>query len=580
MNTQKSASAYERHQAILELVQRHESVRVPDLAEQLNVSESTIRTDLEMLDEQGYLVRIRGGAISKTSTQNVQDAAPYLSHKAQTHTEEKQALARWSAGMIEDGDVIMLDASSTVLHIAPFLQDRRNLTVFTNGIDIARALAKEPSNTVIILGGILRPNGNSITGGISKQLLQDYRIQTAFLSCSGFAPEQGFFEMNLQEAQMKTLMLQASAKRIGLVDSSKIGRIGLTTFGTLADFDYFVTDEAVQRGVIEDIRVTNTHVIVCGDQTTRTYAPSDIRRATYRIGFANLSENTSFSRDVRRSLEKAAEDSQQVDLIMADNQLDPLIALQVADELIAQNVDLVIEYQIDETTGNLIANKFQEKNIPIIAVDIPMVGAVYFGVNNYNAGKMAGIELGKAIQTKWRGVVDHLIVLEQQRAGNLPAMRIQGQLDGLFEMIAPIAQDKIVRIDSDNTIEGTYEIMRQVLIHLPVTARIAVICFNDDAAVGALRAAHMIEHEGNFLLVGQGADRRLRTEMRKKGSAVIGATAFRPEDYGPSLIQLALDILSERRVPPAVYMDHTFIRPENVDSYYPPDAEPDSSFST
>lgn len=580
MNTQKSASAYERHQAILELVQRHESVRVPELAEQLNVSESTIRTDLETLDEQGYLVRIRGGAIAKTSSQTVQDATPYLSHKAQTHTEEKQALARWAAGMVEDGDVIMLDASSTVLHIAPFLQDRRNLTVFTNGIDIARALAKEPSNTVIILGGILRPNGNSITGGISKQLLQDYRIQTAFLSCSGFAPEQGFFEMNLQEAQMKTLMLQASAKRIGLVDSSKIGRIGLTTFGTLADFDYFVTDENVQRSVIEDIRVTNTHVIVCGDQTTRTYAPSDVRRATYRIGFANLSENTSFSRDVRRSLEKAAEESQQVDLIMADNQLDPQVALQVADELIASKIDLVIEYQIDETTGNLIANKFQQKNIPIIAVDIPMVGAVYFGVNNYNAGKMAGIELGKAIQTKWRGALDRLIVLEQQRAGNLPAMRIQGQMDGLFEIIDPIAADKIVRIDSDNTIEGSYNTMHNLLAQLPTSARIAVICFNDDAAVGTLRAAHDTGHRENFLLVGQGADRRLRTEMRKAGSPVIGATAFRPEDYGPSLIQLALDILSERRVPPAVYMEHTFIRPENVDHYYPPDSEPDASYST
>jgi ribose transport system substrate-binding protein len=118
------------------------------------------------------------------------------------------------------------------------------------------------------------------------------------------------------------------------------------------------------------------------------------------------------------------------------------------------------------------------------------------------------------------------------------------------------------------------------LSQLPTSARIAVICFNDDAAVGTLRAAHDTGHHERFLLVGQGADRRLRTEMRKKGSPVIGATAFRPEDYGPSLIQLALDILSERRVPPAVYMEHTFIGPENVDRYYPPDSEPDMSVST
>jgi DeoR/GlpR family transcriptional regulator of sugar metabolism len=228
---QTSASAYERHQAILALVQRYESVRVADLAEQLNVSESTVRNDLETLDTQGYLVRVRGGAIAR---QQDPQHAPYLSQKALNQTEEKQAIARWAAGMIEDGDIIMLDASSTVLHIAPFLRDRRNLTVFTNGIDVGRALAKEPSNTVVILGGILRPNGNAITGGISKQLLQDYRIQTVFVSCSGFTPELGFFEMNLQEAQMKILMLQASQRRVALLDSSKIGRVGLTTFGTLA----------------------------------------------------------------------------------------------------------------------------------------------------------------------------------------------------------------------------------------------------------------------------------------------------------------------------------------------------------
>jgi ribose transport system substrate-binding protein len=314
-------------------------------------------------------------------------------------------------------------------------------------------------------------------------------------------------------------------------------------------------------------------VIVCGDQTTRTYVPKDVHRPTYRIGFANLSENTPFSRDVRRSLEKAAEESQQVEFIVADNQLDPTIALQVADELVAQDIDLAIEYQIDEQTGNLIAHKFQQANIPIIAVDIPMVGAVYFGVNNYIAGKLAGVELGKSIQDKWRGSFDTLIVVEQQRAGSLPAMRIQGQLDGVFEMIGPIAPEKIRRVDSDNTIEGSYAIMREVFRELPASARIAVICFNDDAAVGTLHAAQDCECAHNLLLVGQGADRRLRAEMRTNESVVVGATAFRPEDYGRYVIRLALDILAGKQVPPAVYMEHYFVSPQNVDSYYPPEAE-------
>jgi ribose transport system substrate-binding protein len=571
---QKSASAYERHQAILELVQRYESIRVGDLAAQLDVSESTIRTDLEAMHEQGQLVRVRGGAIAKES-KGSNGTSPLLSEKAQKNADEKQAIARWAAGMIEDGDVIMLDASSTVLHIAPFLHDRRNLTVFTNGIQVAQALVKEPSNTVIILGGILRPNGNAITGEISKQLLQDYHVRTAFVSCSSFTPSLGFFEMDMREAQMKALMLQSAQRKVALLDSSKIGEIGLTTFAPPDYFDYFVTDEAIDRKSIQAIRASNTHLIVCGEQTTQSYTPSDKhgKERKYRIGFANLSENTPFSRDVRRSLEKAAEASQQVELIIADNQLDPQIAVQVADELLAQGIDLVIEYQIDEAIGNLIAHKFQQAKIPVIAVDIPMLGAVYFGVNNYVAGKMAGIELGKAIQSRWNGELDHLIIVEQPRAGSLPAMRIQGQVDGVFEILPSIAQEKIIHVDCDNTSEGTYAVMKTVFERLKRKAQVAVISFNDDAAIGTVYAAQDTGHSDKLLLVGQGADRRLRAEMRKAVSPVIGASAYRPEDYGKFLIQVALDILAGKQVSPAIYMEHFFVNPENVNRYYSHESE-------
>jgi ribose transport system substrate-binding protein len=314
-------------------------------------------------------------------------------------------------------------------------------------------------------------------------------------------------------------------------------------------------------------------VIVCSEQTTQSYVPSGngSQQDKFRIGFANLSENTPFSRDVRRSLEKATRASNQVELILADNQLDPQIALEVAEELIAQNVDLVIEYQIDETTGNLIAHKFQQAHIPVIAVDIPMVGAIYFGVNNYEAGKMAGLELGKAILKRWQGNVDHIVVLEQKRAGSLPAMRIQGQIDGLMAIIGDAIQDKIVTVDSDNTSEGTYTVMKSVLAQIDHNRRVAVICFNDDAAIGALYAAREDGFENQLLLIGQGADRRLRAEMRSANTPVVGATAYRPEAYGEYLIQIALDILNGKQVAPAVYMKHDFIKPTNVDDFYQQD---------
>lgn len=570
---QTSARAFERHQQIVEIVNRVHSIRVAELAEQLHVSESTIRTDLETLDEEGLLVRVRGGAIALESAEAAPPAPPstHIAEKIRQHASEKKAIARWAAGLVENGDVIMLDASSTVFHIAQFLHDRRELTVFTNGISVAQALAKQSSNTVIVIGGILRPNGNAITGEISKQLLQDHHVRLALVSCSAFTPHLGFLETDLHEAQMKALMLQAAQQRVALLDASKIGGSGSRSFATLADFDYFVTDERIEPAMIRTIRQHNTHVIVCGTQTTRRYSPdlSGTSRARRRIGFANLSEHTAFSRDVRRGLEAAVQDRHDVELILADNQLNPQVALRVADELIAQGVDLVIEYQIDETAGNLIANQLQRAGIPAIAVDIPMVGATYFGVNNYEAGYMAGNALGEAIRERWGGNVDRIIVLEQRRAGSLPALRIQGQLDGLFEKVSAELRDCILTIDSDNTSEGTAEIMIGVLEQFNPTDRVALICFNDDAAMGVLMAARQMGCEQHILLVGQGADRHLRAEMRRSATPVVGATAYRPEAYGDYLLQLSLDILDGKPVAPAVYMHHDFITPANVDAFYP-----------
>jgi ribose transport system substrate-binding protein len=186
---------------------------------------------------------------------------------------------------------------------------------------------------------------------------------------------------------------------------------------------------------------------------------------------------------------------------------------------------------------------------------------------------MAGRELGNAIQARWKGDFDYLIILEQQRAGHQPAMRIQGQLDGLQSVIPSIPYEKIIRVDSDNTMEGSYRKMQDVFDQLPTEKRIAIICFNDDAAVGAYYAALDSGHAANLLLVGQGADRRLRTEMRKGHPCIVGSTAFRPDDYGKYLTKLAIAILEGESVPPAVYMEHFFVSPELVDKYYPRDSD-------
>lgn len=99
--------------------------------------------------------------------------------------------------------------------------------------------------------------------------------------------------------------------------------------------------------------------------------------------------------------------------------------------------------------------------------------------------------------------------------------------------------------------------------------RIAVLCFNDDAAIGALRAARRLRRDQDVAIVGRGADRRVREELRLANTRIFGSTAYRPEQYGEKVLELALKMLNGKPVPPAGYIDHVFITPENVNKYYP-----------
>ncbi|MCL4297002.1 MAG: substrate-binding domain-containing protein [Anaerolineae bacterium] len=559
-------TTFERRQRILTLLREQSNATVIELAKLLNVSEGTIRNDLTALDEAQQIMRVRGGAVVR-DIHPVQ--MPALAAKARVNAPAKQRIARWAADMVEDGDAILLDASTTVFHMAAYLQDRRNLTIITNGLEVARALAANRANTTILIGGVLRADGTSVTGHLGEKMLRDLHIKTAFVSCSGFTVEVGLTELDLQEAQLKSHMIRSASRVIALIDSSKFGRAALVPFAAVEQISHILTDSQVDPATLECLRQTNITITVCGETTASSFTPLDTQRTHYRVGFANLSEEIPFAVDVRRGLERAAKEAGNIDLIVADNQLQGEVALRIAEHLIGKGVDLVIEYQIDEKVGSLIMNKFQQAGIPVIAVDIPMLGASFFGADNYQSGHTAGAALGNWIKKQWAGAVDHLIVLEEPRAGALPAARIHGQIDGLQSVIGEIPAEKICYLDSGNTTELSEMQMARALEEYASAHHLAVISFNDDAAFGALSAARKAGREADVVIIGQGADRKLRPEIRRPNSRIIGSTAFMPEKYGEKLIDLALKILQGKPVPPAVYTDHTFINAKNIDLFYP-----------
>lgn len=557
---------FERRQNILRLLEEQPGLRVADMAEIFQVTEGTIRNDLNALETEGKLRRVRGGAV--LSQKSSPPSQVNGSTRAVTHAEIKQRIARWAAETVEDGDTILLDASSTVRFMVPHLRKANRLTIVTNGLETAMQLARSTLHPVILVGGMVNRSGNATTSLIGLDMLQNLHIRTAYVSCVGFDLQVGLTERLIEEAQLKEAMLTSIPRLVALVGSNKIGAVSTIPFAAPNRITHFFTDSGVSAELIEDMRQARINLTVCGENTVRSFTV-DGNKPKFTIGFANQSEDLPFAVDVRRSLERAAADLGSIDLVVTDNRLSGEEALRAADKLIQRDIDLAIEYQIDHKAGNLIMNKFQQADIPVIAVDIPMVGATFFGVDNYRAGHMAGTALGEWIRRAWNGRIDHLIVLEEPRAGSLPEARIQGQLDGLQEVIGEIAVAKIKHIDCGNTSAVSEKGVSEALNLMPDAQRIAIVSFNDEAALGALQAARNENRESDVVIVGQGADRLIRGEIRDAQSRLIGSTAYMPERYGEKLMDLALKILREESVPPAVYINHVFIHAENIDRYYP-----------
>ncbi|HEX8237508.1 MAG TPA: sugar ABC transporter substrate-binding protein [Abditibacteriaceae bacterium] len=291
----------------------------------------------------------------------------------------------------------------------------------------------------------------------------------------------------------------------------------------------------------------------------------------YKIGFANLTEDIPFAVRVREGIEKAAQQAGNVDLVKADNKLDGATALANADNFITQDVDGVIEFQTDEKFGKSIMQKFKAKNIPVIAIDIPMPGAAFFGVNNPVAGQMAGKGLGQWIKKNWNGQVDALIMLELPQSGPIPAARMKGQRDGLESVVGKIPEAKVKHLDSKNTLEEARKLVSDTLTTLPDARHIAVVCINDDTAQGAIAAAEAAGRKEHIAVVAVDASDRGREQIRKPDSRQIGSTASFPEKYGDKLVPAMIKAIDGQTLPKEFYTNHAFLTKGNVDKYYPND---------
>ena len=293
------------------------------------------------------------------------------------------------------------------------------------------------------------------------------------------------------------------------------------------------------------------------------------KQRLYRLGYAAQGTDYQFSKEVSAGLERAAA-AEGVELISVDNRYNPKIAQRNADVLVRERVDLVIEFQTDEQIAPIVAAKYRDANIPLIAIEIPHPGATYFGANNYEAGLIGGRYLGRWAKQRWEGEVDEIVLVVLKRAGSLPQMRMTGMLVGMKEVCPPLEQRRVTYLDGDGVLGDSFEAMRRHL-RSSRSRRILVGAINDPSALGALRAFQEAGRTDACAIVGHNASPEGRTEMRQPGTRLVGSVAYFPEKYGAEILRVALDILHHRAVPPAVFVKHQMVTPDNVNHVYPND---------
>ncbi len=366
---------------------------------------------------------------------------------------------------------------------------------------------------------------------------------------------------------MKTAMVNCAQSVIMLGSSDRIGGSALISFASLNQAHHLITTEGAPLDALNALRASGVHVSVCGEHLTQLCSDEPQGRK-WRIGFANLTEKQEFAVAVRQSLERAVEERGAIELLLTDNDADPETALANARHLLDARVDLVVEYQQDECTNNMLMDLFRSAQVPVIAVDIPVPGATFFGVDNYRAGRIAGDAAVRWIHQNWRGQVDKVVCLEQPESGPVPAARIQGQVDSLRAAI-PIAAEDILHYATRGDLEGSQLAATQALRHIPWGKRVLFVGINANSALGALAAAEALDRQRHTAVISQNASPRVRDELARRNPMLIGAVDYFPENYGHKIIQLALDILSNRRTPPAVFTDHVLITSVNLSQIYP-----------
>ena len=304
------------------------------------------------------------------------------------------------------------------------------------------------------------------------------------------------------------------------------------------------------------------------------------------IGFANIAEQVQLQIEVRESIEKAAEEAG-VTLITADNNYDGAKAVENADNMLSQGIDGFIEFNIDESVGPVIMEKMnggghrtgaalQRENGtvdgPVIAVDIAMEGATFFGADNKVAGEVAGVRLGEVAKERWGEEPDCLLLVEDSTSGETALQRTGCTPEGMREVFPDFSDDKVIHLDSGTDAANAQKAVSDFLSAHPDYTKIAINTFNDVIATSALAAIETAGREADCIMVAENEygylDYIKATPEAPENEVWVGGVAFFFNRYGDYVVPAIVDMVNGETPEESIYVDHTVITRDNAEEWF------------
>lgn len=248
----------QRREAIFKLLSHHGAVQVTDLVQALSVSAVTIRSDLSALESQGLATRSHGGA----TLTRIPPPEQSIPQKDAINHEQKESIGALAASLVQQGDNIIIDSGTTTISLARHLHDASEVTVMTNGLNIAWELAEAPGVELILTGGLLRKQSLSIQGSQAEATLQAYNFDKLFLGVDGFDLQFGITTHHEAEASLNNKMVERAKKIIVLTDASKFGRVSLHRIVQLDRVHTVITDASISPEYREGLQRLGIELII------------------------------------------------------------------------------------------------------------------------------------------------------------------------------------------------------------------------------------------------------------------------------------------------------------------------------